>query len=494
MSSKHLPSQQTRKANIMNRLNQAIVTALAITLMLQACSMAPAMKTPEVPVANSYKETPAWMAGTDGMVAKPADELPRGAWWKVYRDAELDALEERLVANNPDLAAAVAHYAQAEAFSRQLRSSLFPSLDGTANAQRLRQSENRPLRSATSPNEYNDYSIGVQASYEVDLWGRVSNLVKSGKATAQAEKADLESTRLSLQAQLAQNYIALRGIDQQVALLGDTVAAYRKALDLTKVRHDNGIAPGLDVARAETQYQTAQSQVEQSLAQRALAEHAIAALVGASVSEFSIASRVDEIAVPSIPLGVPSTLLQRRPDIASAQRRVESANASVGVAKAAFFPSLTLGGALGFESASASNWLTAPSTFWAIGPSVLLNLFDAGKRKAQVAQAQAVLDETGANYRGVVIGAFQQVEDNLALINHYSKAAESQQSAAAAAKQSEDFSISRYRQGAASYLEVTASQTAALQTQRDLLDLNTRRLQASVQLIRALGGGWADPS
>ncbi len=478
----------------MNRLNQAIATAFGITLMLQACSMAPAMKTPEVPVAANYKETPAWMVDTDGMVAKPADELPRGAWWKVYGDAELDALEERLIANNPDLAAAVAHYAQAEAFSRQLRSSLFPSLDGTANAQRLRQSENRPLRSATSPNEYNDYSIGVQASYEVDLWGRVSNLVKSGKATAQAEKADLESTRLSLQAQLAQNYIALRGIDQQVALLGDTVAAYRKALDLTKVRHDNGIAPGLDVARAETQYQTAQSQVEQSLAQRALAEHAIAALVGASVSEFSIASRVDEIAVPSIPLGVPSTLLQRRPDIASAQRRVESANASVGVAKAGFFPSLTLGGALGFESASASNWLTAPSTFWAIGPSVLMNLFDAGKRKAQVAQAQAVLDETGANYRGVVIGAFQQVEDNLALLNHYSKAAESQQSAAAAAKQSLDFSISRYRQGAASYLEVTASQTAALQTQRDLLDLNTRRLQASVQLIRALGGGWADPS
>ena len=483
-----------KRVNQATLLNQPIVTALAIALMLQACSMAPAMKTPEVPVADHYKETPAWMTGTDGMVAKPADQLPRGAWWKVYGDAELDDLEQRLIANNPDLAAAVAHYAQAEAYSRQLRSSLFPSLDGTASVQRLRESDNRPLRGATSPSEYGDYSIGVQASYEVDLWGRVSNLVKSGKATAQAQKADLESTRLSLQAQLAQDYIALRGTDQQIALLRDTVAAYKKALELTKIRHDHGIAPGLDVASAETQYQTAQSQVEQSIAQRALTEHAIAALVGASVSEFSIASRVDEIAVPSIPLGVPSTLLQRRPDIAAAQRRVESANASVGVAKAAFFPSLTLSGVLGFESASASNWLMAPNTFWAIGPSVLVNLFDAGKRKAQVAQAQAVLDETGANYRGVVIGAFQQVEDNLALLNHYSKAAESQQFAAAAAKQSQDFSISRYRQGAASYLEVTASQTAALQTQRDLLDLNTRRLQASVQLIRALGGGWADPS
>ncbi len=456
--------------------------------------MAPAMKTPEVPVAASYKETPAWMLGTAGMVAKPADELPRGAWWKVYADAELDVLEQRLIANNPNLAAAVAHYAQAEAYSQQLRSGLFPSIDGSASAQRLRQSDNRPLRGSTSPSEYGDYSIGVQASYEVDLWGRISNLVKSGKATAQAEKADLESTRLSLQAQLAQNYIALRGTDQQIALLRDTVTAYKKALELTKFRHDNGIAPGLDVARADTQYQTAQSQVEQSLAQRAQYEHAIGALVGASVSEFAIASRIDDIAVPAIPLGVPSTLLQRRPDIAAAQRRVESASASVGVAKAAFFPNLTLAGALGFQSASASNWLSAPNTFWSIGPSVLLNLFDAGKRKAQVAQAQAVLDESGASYRGVVIGAFQQVEDNLALIDHYGKAAESQQFAVTAAKQSFDFSISRYRQGAASYLDVTTSQTAALQTQRDLLYLNTRRLQASIQLIRALGGGWTNES
>jgi NodT family efflux transporter outer membrane factor (OMF) lipoprotein len=456
--------------------------------------MAPDVKMPEVAVAENYKETPSWMQGTDGMVAKPADELPRGAWWKVYGDSELDGLEDRLIANNPDLAAAVAHYTQAEAYSRQLRSSLFPSLDGTTNLERSRESQNRPLRGATSPNEYSDYSIGVQASYEVDLWGRVSNLVKSGKASAQAEKANLESTRLSLQAQLVQNFIALRGLDQQIELLSDTLGAYRKALDLTKIRHDHGIAPGVDVASAETQYQTAQSQVEQSLAQRALAEHAIAALVGASVSEFSITSRVDEIVLPSIPLGVPSTLLQRRPDIAAAQRLVESANASVGVAKAAFFPSLTLSSAMGFESASASNWLAAPSAFWAIGPAILVNLFDAGKRKAQVAQAQAVFDESGAQYRSVVIAAFQQVEDNLALLNHYSKAAESQQSAAAAAKQSLDFSISRYRQGAASYLEVTTSQTAALQTQRDLLDLNTRRLQASVQLIRALGGGWADPS
>lgn len=471
----------------MRTANTAAVAAFGLLLALNGCSMAPPLKTPEVDVAQNYKETAPWM------VAQPADELPRGSWWKLYGDAELDALEDKLIANSPDLAAAVARYAQAEAYTAQLRSGLFPTLDAAASGQRNRQSENRPLRTnGAGPDQYGAYSLGVQANYEVDLWGRVRNQVASGRATADAEKADLESTRLSLQAELAQNYIALRGLDQQIALLRDTVAAYSKALDLIKERHDGGIAPGLDVARAQTQYDTAQSQVEQSLAQRALTEHAIAALVGASVSDFSIAPRLEEIALPAIPVGVPSTLLQRRPDIAAAQRRVAAANASIGVAKAAFFPSLTLSGVLGYQSTSLGSLIAAPNTFWAIGPAVLLNLFDAGKRKAQVAQAQAVLDETGAQYRGVVIGAFQQVEDNLALLNHYTTAAASQQSAAAAAKQSLDFAMSRYREGAASYLDVTTSQTAALQTQRDLLDLNTRRLQASVQLIRAVGGGWTD--
>lgn len=472
----------------MRTVQTATAVALGLVFALNGCSLAPPLKTPEVDVAQHYKETAPWM------VAQPADELPRGTWWQLYGDAELDALEQQLIANNPDLAAAVAHYAQAEAYSSQLRSGLFPTLDGVASAQRNRQSDRRPLRGAGGPSEYNNYTAGVQASYEFDLWGRVRNLVASGEAAAQAGKADLESTRLSLQAELAQNYIALRGLDQQIALLRDTVVAYRKTLELTKVRHDGGLAPGLDVARAQTQYETAQSQVEQALAQRALAEHAIAALAGASISEFSIAPHQDEIAIPAIPVGVPSALLQRRPDIAAAQRRVAAANASVGVARAAFFPSLTLSGVLGFQSTSIGNWIAAPNTFWAIGPSLLLNLFDAGKRKAEVAQAQVVLDETGAQYRGVVITAFQQVEDNLALLNHYSTAAQSQQAAAAAARQSLEFAINRYNEGAASYLEVTTSQTIALQAQRDLLDLNTRRLESSVQLIRALGGGWSASS
>lgn len=470
---------------MMRTAKTAAALGLGLIFTLNGCSLAPPLKMPEVDIAKTYKETPPWM------LAQPADALSRGAWWKLYGDTQLDALEDKLIANNPNLAAAVAHYAQAQAYTTQLRSGLFPSIDGTASAQRNRQSEMRPLRNGAGPNEYGAYTIGVQADYEIDLWGRVSNLVKSGLATEQAEKANLESTRLSLQVALAENYIVLRGLDQQIGLLRDTVLAYGKTLDLTKVRHDGGIAPGLDVARAQTQYDTAQSQVEQTQAKRALSEHAIAALVGASASEFNIVPLVDEIAMPAIPVGVPSILLQRRPDIAAAQRRIAAANASVGVAKAAFFPSLTLSGVLGFQSSSASNWIAFPNTFWAIGPNVLLNLFDAGKRKAQVAQAQAVLDENGAQYRAVVIGAFAQVEDNLALLNHYRTAAESQQSGAAAAKQSLDFAMSRYREGAASYLDVTTAQTAALQTQRDLLDINTLRLQASVQLIRALGGGWS---
>ena len=464
-----------------------VSTAMGISMLaLQGCSLIPDFRTPEVPVAPAYKETAPWMP------AQPADELSRGPWWTLYADPQLDALEKQLIDNNPDLAAATANYEQAQAYTRQLRSGLFPTLSGNAGAQRNRQSENRPLRGTSGDNEYNNYTIGVQADYELDLWGRVRSLVTAGRAQAAAAQADLESVRLSLQSDLADNYMLLRGLDKQVRLLQDTVAAYQKSLELTNVRHEGGIASGLDVARAQTQFDSARSQVEQAQAQRAMAEHAIGALVGASVSQFSLAASTDDIALPQVPMGVPSTLLQRRPDIAAAQRRVAASNASIGVARAAFYPRLTLSGAIGFQSDSAGNWISAPNTFWAIGPGLLIDLFDAGRRKAVVAQAQAALDESGARYRSVVLGAFQQVEDNLALLNHYSLAAESQQSAADAAQKSLDFASSRYRAGGASYLEVTVSQTQALQTKRDLLDLNTRQLRASVQLIRTLGGGWAD--
>ena len=470
----------------MRNTKSAAGAAFALALLLGGCSLAPPLETPEIPVAANYKEGGPWIE------AQPADHLPRGAWWRLYAEPELDALQDQLIANSPNLAAAVARYNQAEAYTAQLRSGLFPVVDAVGSIERNRQSDRRPLRNAnTGQSEYSDYSVGVQAAYEIDLWGRVRNSVAAGTAAAEAERADLESTRLSLQAQLAEHYILLRGLDQQIALLLDMVEAFGKTLELTQVRHEGGIAPSLDVARARTQYESARSRVEQTLAQRAVAEHAIAALVGAPVSAFSIAPRTEEIAVPAIPVGIPSTLLQRRPDIAAAQRRMAAANASIGVARAAYFPNLTLGAVFGFQSGTAGSLISAPARFWAIGPTAVLNLFDYGRRRANEAQAQALLDETSAQYRAVAINAFQQVEDNLALINHYGNAATSQQAAADAALASLDFSTTRYREGASSYLDVTVSQTAALEAQQDLVELNTRKLQASVQLIRALGGGWS---
>jgi NodT family efflux transporter outer membrane factor (OMF) lipoprotein len=471
----------------MRRSKAQGLLVLAAAGVLGACSFAPALDIPDVPAAPAYKEESPWAR------AVPADELPREAWWTLYGDAELDALQSRLVAGSPDLAAALARYQQARAFTDQLRSGFYPSIVASANAQRLRQSQEKPLRvlGPTSPDNYSSVTLGAEVDYEFDLWGRIRNQVASGVATEAAAQADLESARLSLQAQLADDYIALRGLDREVALFDATVTAYGKALELTHSRHDGGIASGLDVSRAETQLESARSQAAQELAQRAVLEHAIAALIGESPSRFAIAPRLAPINLPAIPPGVPSTLLQRRPDIAAAQRRVMAANATIGVARAAYFPAVTLSATAGYQNAGIGNLITAPNLFWSIGPTLLLTVFDAGKRDAQVAQARAVLDENAARYRSVVLGAFQQVEDNLALLNHYRTAAEAEKAAVDAAQRSLDFATSRYRDGAASYLEVVTSQAAALQAQRDALDLDTRQRRASVQLVRALGGGWS---
>ncbi len=458
--------------------------ALALAA-LGACSFAPPLKVPEVPIADQYKEGAPWTA------AAPADRLSRDGWWKLYGDADLDALQETLVRNSPDLAAALARYAQAQAVASQARAGLFPAFSASANVQRDRQSDLRPLRGAASPTYYDAATLGGQIDYEFDLWGRVRNTVAANDAAAEASKGDLESARLSLQAQLADSYLNLRGLDQTVALLRDTVDAYAKALDLTTQRHSGGIASGLDVSRAQTQLDSTRSQVEQAVAQRALVEHAIAALVGESPSRFAIAPRIADLPLPRIPTGVPSVLLQRRPDIAAAERRVASANASIGVAKAAYFPSLTLSAQGGYQSSVLGDFLAAPNTYWAVGPSLFLAIFDGGRRKAEVQRTEAVLDEAGARYRGVVLGAFQQVEDNLALLDRYRAAAESDKAALVSAQKTLDFATTRYREGAVNYLEVVTAQTALLQTQRTALDLDTAQRRASVQLIRALGGGWS---
>jgi NodT family efflux transporter outer membrane factor (OMF) lipoprotein len=462
--------------------------AATLTLLLGVggCSLAPPMKTPDVPPGEAYKELGPWTQ------AQPADRLPRDSWWMLYETPEIDDLQKRLIAGNPTLAAALADYAQAKALSDQARAGLFPTLNLNAGATRNRESVHAPLIGPTTARYYDDNVVGGSVSYELDLWGQIRNQVVAGAANAQASADDLENARLSLLAQLVEDYVQLRSLDREDAILEDTVKNYDHALTLTVQRHGAGIAAGLDVAQAQTQLDTARSQAAQVLAQRALMEHAIAAILGVSASTFSIAPALVDIKLPQIPAGVPTTLLERRPDIAGAQRRMIAANANIGVARAAYFPSLTLGAQGGFQSTGFSNWLSAPSSFWAVGPNALVYLFDGGLRRAQVAQARAEFDASAANYRGVVVTAFQQVEDSLANLNHYYDAAKEEKAAVDAAQRTLDLSMALYKQGAADYLTVVTSQTALLQAQLQALNLDTLQLSASVDLIRALGGGWQD--
>src|SRR6266403_5688915 len=415
----------------MKRVKGRTWSGAALTLLLGACSLAPPLKTPDVPTAAAYKEIGPWTQ------AQPADRLPRDSWWTLYDSAELDELQKRLIDGNPTLAAALANYAQARALADQARAGLFPTLSLNGSAARNRESINAPLRGPTTPTYFNTNTLGGSVSYELDLWGQIRNEVAAGEANAAASAADLENARLSLIAQLVDDYIQLRTLDRDSAILDQTVTAYARALGLTQQRHDGGIAPGLDVSQAQTQLDAARSQAAQTLAQRALMEHAIAALLGVSASTFSIKPEIVAIALPQIPSGVPTTLLQRRPDIAGAQRRMIAANANIGVARAAYFPTLTLGAQGGFQSTSPSNWLSAPSSFWAIGPNALLSVVDGAQRTL-------------------------------------------------------DFSMALYKQGATDYLTVVTSQTTLLQTQLQALNLDTLQLLASVDLIRALGGGWED--
>lgn len=468
----------------MKRLERLLAWAVAVAL--SGCSLAPAYQPPATPPASTYRDVGPWVA------AQPSDQLPRDNWWQLYSDAELDALQRKLIANNADLAAALAHYQQAQAFAMQARSELFPQIGLGATGQRERESDHAPpLRNASAPADYNAYTVGAEASYEVDLWGRVRNTVEAGRDNALAAAADLASAQLSLQAQLADNYVQLRGLDQQIELLQQTIQAYEKALKLTQTLHAGGIVSGLDVSRAQTQLSDARSQWSQTVAQRALMQDAIAVLVGENAANFSLPARTEALAVPVIPLDVPSTLLQRRPDVAAAERRVAAANAGIGVARAAWFPSLTLNAQAGFQSTGWANLLTAGNRIWALGPTLALDLFDGGYRKATIQAAKAKTDEAGATYRGVVLTAFQQVQDNLALLDHLGNASANQRDAADAAQHALDLSMSQYKHGAVSYLDVVQAQTTALQEQRGLLQLDTQRLRASVQLIRALGGGWS---
>lgn len=470
----------------------AVVLGLVLASALAGCAEAPPLKLPDVPTATAWREPV--------VVDQPAGGQPlvSDAWWTIYGDAELDALQQRLMTDSPDLAAALARHDQSRAASDLLRASQFPTVGVQASLQRNRQSERRPLRvlGPNSPDYYNAGTVGIGLDYEVDVWGRVRDQVAGAQAQRLAAEADLAAVRLSLQAMLADSLLVLRGLDRDIALLQEAQTAYARAVDLVRRRHEGGASSGLDLARAQAQLEAARSQQRQSRAQRAVVEHAIAALLGQSASTFSIAPQpleLDGIAkarLPTIPVDVPSTLLQRRPNIAAAQQRVAAATASVGVARAAWFPAITLSALVGYQSSDFSHLLGAPNLFWALGPTMLANVFDGGRRRAEEARVRAVLDETGARYKATVLAAFQQVEDSLALLDHYGAALADEQAGLAAAGRALTIATNRYQQGAASYLEVITAQTTTLQARRSAADLATRERRASVQLVRALGGGW----
>ena len=457
---------------------------LAGVAALSACSLAPDYRVPATPVAAQYKTLGPWTS------AQPADQIDRNGWWKMYGDTQLDDLETQLLAHNTDLRAAYAHYQEAQAFVAQVESGLYPTISASAVPLRERQSNTAPLR-GNGPADYNSITLGASVKYDLDLWGRVRDSVVAGKDEAQATKADLASVQLSLQVELADSYIQLRGLDQQTALLSETEVAYAKALQLTQTLHNSGIVSGLDVSRAQTQLSSAKSQLSQNLAQRALLEHAIAVLVGASASEFSLPQQTAAIALPAIPTGVPSTLLQRRPDVAAAERRVAEANAQIGVARAAYFPDITLGLQGGVQSAAYAGLVSAPNAFWAIGPQLVQYVFDGGYRRAKLDAAKAATEEAGERYRGVVLSAFQQVEDNLALLSYLGTALGEQRDAATSAQYTVDLALRQYKQGTVGYLDVVQAQTVELDAQRGVLDIQTRQLSANVQLLHALGGGWS---
>ena len=458
---------------------------LAACVLLSGCNLAPDYQVPRTEQPIAFKETGPWVQST----AQSA--LPRNAWWRLYGDSVLDGLENRIEAANPTLAQAVARYDAARGYLEQAQSFVLPTLAVGGHADTDKQSANRPLRSANQPTYYGDNATAAGLSWDLDLWGQVRNQVAAGEAEAQASFADLEGVRLSLQAQLADDYLQLRGLDAQAQLLKNAAAIYGKALDLTNDRHDKGIASGLDVGRVQAQFSDAQAQLSEVQARRALLEHAIASLVGTSASSFAIDVQVADFKVPNIPASVPSTLLQRRPDIAAAERVVAATNAGIGVARAAFYPDISLSALAGFQNTGNDSLFAAPNAFWALGPSMALTLFDNGRHEGQLAVAKAANASAAAAYRATVLKAFQDVEDNLALLNRLAEAADARAASVKAATHSQDLALALYGNGALGFLDVVVAQTTALQAQQAALSIQTRRLQASVGLIRALGGGWS---
>jgi NodT family efflux transporter outer membrane factor (OMF) lipoprotein len=464
---------------VRNRLSKLLLP-IVLTL-LAGCSVGPDYIRPSVSVPPAFKEAKDWKEAT------PRDDRIPADWWKVFNDPVLNALEEKVMHANLSIAQAEAQYRQAQALVSAARANFFPRITAGAAATR-----SRPAAAGTAGQETTtQYTATLAASWEVDLWGRVRRQVESSTAGAEASAADLQAMRLSMQAELAQDYIQLRTLDTQSRIYRETVAAYRRALELTRNRYAAGVAAKADVVQAETQLKSTEAQAIDIGSQRAQLEHALAVLVGEAPSGFSLPETPAMPALPDVPAALPSILLERRPDVAAAERRVAAANAQIGVAEAGYFPTLSLSASTGYQSVALADLFRTPSFFWALGPAaVAQTIFDAGAVRAQTEQARAAYDATVAAYRLTVLTSFQQVEDALAALRILDEEARVQAEAVKSARESVVLTTNQYRAGIISYLNVIAAQTIAFTNERTALGIQGQQLAAAVLLIRSLGGGW----
>ena len=477
------------KAEIRVCRHSVATICLASMLLLTGCAVGPKYQRPPVEVPPAYKEAGNWKT------AQPNEQSLGGNWWEIFQDPQLNALEQQVDISNQNLKAAQARYMQARALLRYYRADYFPTVAAAPSATRARVSSNRPPPRAISNGVTStDLQLPFELSYEIDAWGRVRRNVEFYREQAQASAADLATVNLSVHAQLALFYFQARSLDAQEQLLNSTVALYEQALELNQSRFQGGIGSEVEVQQAKTQLETTRAQAIDVGVLRAQFEHAVATLIGKPAGSFSLPPLPLRTPPPAIPAGVPSELLERRPDIASAERLMAAANARIGVAKAAYYPLLNLTAAGGFESGAISTLLSGPSALWAVGPSAIFTLFDGGRRRAASDQAIAAYDQTVASYRETVLTSFQQVEDNLAALRILEKEAQTQNEAVVAAQKYLELSITRYKGGVTSYLEVTTAQSAALADEVTAVNILGRRMVAAVQLVQALGGGWDSSS
>lgn len=467
-----------------------LLGAASLLVLLGACSLTPAYETPALKSAPpaSYKALEGWKTAT------PSDHVDRGDWWTLLGDPQLNALAERVKVDNQTIAAAEAAYRQARALVREQRASLFPSIDLSGSATRSGGGGTKTTTSAggaTSAGDTQRYQVGIGASWEPDVWGRIRASVSGAKASAEASAADLAAAQLSAQGELATSYLGLRRADAEIAMVQTTVEGYQRALQITTNRYNAAIAPKSDVLQAQTQLANAQSTLEGLIQDRATFENAIAVLVGEPASSFRLAADPNWTpVVPEIPIGVPSTLLERRPDVAAAERRVAAANADIGVARAAFFPTFNLSADGASTASRLGDLFAAPANTWSLGLTAAQTLFDAGARRAQVAQSRAAYDQAAANYRQTALSAFEDIENQLAAARALERQYALQLIASQAADQTEQMLLNQYKAGQVAYTDVVAAQASALSARRTLVTTAVSRQTTAVALIQALGGGW----